>query len=200
MIGVIDYGLGNMFSLKNALNFIGASYKTVKSPEEADGLSGLILPGVGAFPEGIAKLASSGLDTLIKQYKSPILGICLGMQLLFEEGEEFGINKGLGMIPGRVVKLGYAPKIPHMGWNELNILLPTPLIQSVSAKPHVYFVHSYKAVTGREYLAATADYYQEITAIAYNGKVYGTQFHPEKSGTEGVNMLKNFVNLCEGKQ
>lgn len=199
MIGIIDYGLGNMFSLKNALDFVGASYKTVKSPEEAEGLKGLILPGVGAFPEGIAKLASSGMDTLIKQYKSPILGICLGMQLLFEEGEEFGLNKGLGLIPGRVVKLGYAPKIPHMGWNELNILLPTPLTQSVK-KPHVYFVHSYKAVTAREHLAATADYYQEITAIAFCGNVYGTQFHPEKSGAEGITMLKNFVALCEGNQ
>ncbi|NCA67226.1 MAG: imidazole glycerol phosphate synthase subunit HisH [Clostridia bacterium] len=200
MIGVIDYGLGNMFSLANALNYIKAEFRTVATPEDSLGLSGLILPGVGAFPEGMRKLALSGIDTLLKQYKKPILGICLGMQLLFEESEEFGLTDGLSLIPGRVIKIQNAPKIPHMGWNELTINFPTTLTGKLPDKSQVYFVHSYKAVTDQQYLAASSDYYEDITAIACRGNVYGTQFHPEKSGDAGIIMLKNFIQLCEVQQ
>ncbi len=197
MIGVIDYGLGNMFSLGNALKHIKAEFCTVQSPEEITGLNGLILPGVGAFPEGIKKLKAKAMDKLLREYKLPILGICLGMQLLFDESEEFGIHKGLGLISGRVVKLQNAPKIPHMGWNALDIQISTPLTSHLPVNPHMYFVHSFKAVTEKAYLAAATDYYQQITAIACRDNVYGTQFHPEKSGDSGIQVLRNFINLCE---
>lgn len=198
MIGIIDYGLGNMFSLANALAYCRAEFTTVYTPDEIEkeNLDGLILPGVGAFPQGMRKLNECGLGSYLKQYQKPLLGICLGMQLLFEEGEEFERTLGLGLINGRVVKIEGKIKIPHVGWNELNIKIPCPLTQGL-ASTHMYFVHSYKAVTNDNNLIASADYHQTITAIAGANNVYGTQFHPEKSGDAGLQLLKNFINLCE---
>lgn len=200
MIGIVDYGLGNLFSLANALKYIGAEFSYVKTPDEIEGKSSLILPGVGAFPEGMKRLAESGMTQALTAYKKPLLGICLGMQLLFDSSEEFSFTKGLGLIPGKVVRLsGDNIKIPHIGWNLLEDVKESPIIKGLGDKAFVYFVHSYKALTEDKYLVAASDYHQKITAIASNGNVYGTQFHPEKSGDAGIIILKNFINLGENQ-
>lgn len=197
MIGIIDYGLGNLFSLGNALQFIGCPYRFIKKPEEAEGLSSLILPGVGAFPEGMKNLNASGMTAMIKEWKKPLLGICLGMQLLFDESEEFTLTKGLSLIPGKVTKIKTNYKIPHMGWNSLTFDKDCPLFDGINEDPYVYFVHSFMAETEPKYLIASADYGARITAAAARGNVYGTQFHPEKSGDAGLTILKNFMRLSE---
>jgi|AGTN01.1.fsa_nt_gi imidazole glycerol phosphate synthase, glutamine amidotransferase subunit len=198
MIAVVDYGLGNLFSLGNALKFIGAGFKFIKAPEEAEAY---ILPGVGAFPEGMRRLQEGGFVRFLKENTKPLLGICLGMQLLFDSSEEFTHTEGLGLIPGKVTKLGCGEdlKIPHMGWNELTIKKPSPLTEGISGGS-VYFVHSYRALPRPENLLATAFYGEEIAAIAGKGNVFGVQFHPEKSGDRGLKILKNYVNLAEKKE
>ncbi|MDR0696482.1 MAG: imidazole glycerol phosphate synthase subunit HisH [Christensenellaceae bacterium] len=196
MIGVIDYGVGNMFSLYNALNFLNVEYSVVIDKDQINDKSGLILPGVGAFPEGIKKLNEMGISEILKKYKKPLLGICLGMQLLFDESEEFVLTKGLGLIPGRLEKITGSFKIPHMGWNQLDIHNHSVLTKDIGDKPYVYFVHSFKAVTPYEYIVATANYGSEITAIVSNKNVCGTQFHPEISGDIGLKILMNFIGGC----
>ena len=208
MIGIIDYGMGNLHSVKNACDFLGLESfvsDDVKNLAKADGL---ILPGVGAFPDAMKCLSEKKLDIFIKNEvakSKPLLGICLGMQLLFDIGYEFSVTKGLGLIHGEVVKIKPSDglKVPHMGWNELTILKKTPLTERLKNGDQVYFVHSYKAIVqNRENLLATTDYGGEITAIVGSGNTYGCQFHPEKSESVGLGILKRYgeiVNDCNSR-
>ena len=203
MIGIIDYGVGNLFSLRRSLEYVGA--QAVVSGDEAVLRSAdkLILPGVGAFGDAAAKLRATGLDQLVLEEAAagkPLLGICLGMQLLFEESEEYGLHKGLGLLPGRVVAMeGRLPAglpIPHIGWNSLTLTNPAcPLFRDTKDGDCVYFVHSYYAEGCGDALAATAEYGRDLTATVWRDNVCGCQFHPEKSGPVGLQMLRAFVEV-----
>jgi len=198
-IGIIDYGMGNLHSVKNALDFIGADTFVSDKIEELSEAKGLILPGVGAFPDAMERLTETRLSDFIKEYvqSRPLLGICLGMQLLFDRGFEFRECEGLGLIPGEVVKIKPSGlKVPHMGWNELSLINASPLTASLVNGDQVYFVHSYKAVVkNRQNLIAVTDYSEEIAAIVQNGNAYGCQFHPEKSESVGLGILKEFRRI-----
>lgn len=200
MIAVIDYGVGNLFSLASSLNAVGADSVLTSDPEVIKKADKIILPGVGAFEDTRKKLTTSGLDTLIldevKNGKK-MLGICLGMQMLFDVSYEYGTHAGLSLIPGEVAPLlGYVSseyKIPHIGWNKLSVKQNHPIFKYINDGDYVYFVHSYHAVCREEYLLASCDYDKEITAAVAFGNVVGTQFHPEKSGAVGLAILKAFV-------
>lgn len=203
MIAVIDYGVGNLFSLCRSLEAIGQQPVVTGDPALLRQADRLFLPGVGAFQDAIAKLRQTGLDQVIKEEAAkgkPILGICLGMQLLFEESLEFGRWEGLGLIPGKVVPMeGVIPadyKIPHIGWNALHFPQKDrhPLLGTVQEGDCVYFVHSFYATDCDEAVIATAEYGAELTAAVARGTVMGCQFHPEKSGDVGLNILRTF---CE---
>lgn len=200
MIAVIDYGAGNLFSVKNALDYLGAESVITGDREEIEKAGAVILPGVGAFPDAMKKLEKSGLSEVLKEEaeKKPLLGICLGMQLLFESSSEYGDTRGLGLIPGHVRPI-CAPglKVPHMGWNSLEILHPCAMTEGIAKEPWVYFVHSFCADTEESYLSCYASYGERITGLVHKDKIYGAQFHPEKSGAAGLKMLKNFVRLVE---
>ncbi len=201
MIAIIDYGAGNLFSVQNALDYLGEKSVITRDSKVIESADGYILPGVGAFPYAKKMLDETGLVPMLKKQveKKPLLGICLGMQMLFDKGYEFEECDGLGLIPGSVDGVtDTGLKIPHMGWNSLDILQKdNPLLKGVNTGDCVYFVHSYMATTPSEYLVATASYGVDITAITANGNVYGTQFHPEKSGEVGLMMLKNFGGLTK---
>ena len=201
MIAVIDYGAGNIFSVKNALDYLGCENRLTKSAEEIKNADGIILPGVGAFPWAMKMLSESGLVGIIKEEakKKPFLGICLGMQLLFEKGYEFEECQGLGLIPGYVDKIpDEGMVIPHMGWNKLEKNHDCPLLNGLSDDEYVYFVHSYKAFCDDENLYAYCEYGSKVAALVSDGKtVFGAQFHPEKSGETGLKILKNFVGMTE---
>ena len=210
-IAIIDYGAGNLFSVKNALAFLGYDNAVfARDPDELRSADKLILPGVGAFPDAMQKLKSRGLaDTIIEEAgKKPLLGICLGMQLLFEKGYEFGETAGLGLIEGYVDKLEPgadadspgrpALKIPHMGWNEVRLVNASPLTEGLPEGARVYFVHSYKAVTPEKNIVLKTEYGQPVPALVRGGEagsIYGAQFHPEKSGPVGLGILKKFLEL-----
>ena len=200
-IGIIDYGMGNLHSVKNALDFIGADSFVSDDVNELSQADGLILPGVGAFPDAMARLSETGLDKFIREYvkTTPLIGICLGMQLLFDKSYEFRECEGLGLIGGEVVKIEETGlKVPHMGWNELSVVNPSPITSTLKTGDQVYFVHSYKAIVkDRADLVAVTDYGSEVTAIVARGNVYGCQFHPEKSETVGLNILRNFWSLIQ---
>jgi len=204
-IGIIDYGMGNLHSVTGALRHIGADCFVSRDKAELKAADALILPGVGAFPLAMENLNSLDMVPFIREQAAskPLLGICLGMQLLFDVGYEFGECKGLGLIGGKVIRLDadqtdYTLKIPHMGWNRLNIVNESPLTKGLPERAFVYFVHSYKAVVeNRADLCAAADYGCEITAIVAKGNVYGTQFHPEKSESVGLDILRNFCNIIK---
>lgn len=204
MIAVIDYGVGNVFSLCRSLEAIGQTPVVTGDPDQLRKADKLFLPGVGAFADAAAKLRDTGLDRVIKEEAArgkPLMGICLGMQLLFEESYEFGQYEGLGLIPGKVIGMeGTIPtelKIPHIGWNRL--LFPDrprhPLLKTVEDGDCVYFVHSFYATDCDESVIAQAEYGKVLTAAVAKGNVMGCQFHPEKSGTVGLNILRTF---CEG--
>ena len=204
MTGIIDYGMGNLRSVVNALEYIGEKYIVTDDTAALDGCSRLLLPGVGAFPDAARRLAESGLsDYILSAAKEnrPLLGICLGMQLLFEQSCEFEKTAGLGIIGGEVIKIEPGEKegrlkIPHMGWNSLSHTQPSPLTEGVAEGSCVYFVHSYKAVVSdRSSLCSVTRYGGEITAAVSRGMVFGTQFHPEKSGETGLKILRNFIGL-----
>ena len=199
MIAVIDYGAGNLFSVKNALDYLGIENIITAEKREIIRADGLILPGVGAFPDAMRMLRQAGLADLIRDaaVQKPLLGICLGMQLLFETGFEFGETEGLALLPGRVDRIETSFKIPHMGYNELQFGRPCPLLSGVPEGSCVYFVHSYMAKTDPAYIAAYAGYGAQIPALVQKGTVYGAQFHPEKSGEPGLNILKNFGGLAK---
>lgn len=200
MIAIVDYGAGNIFSVKNALDFLGLPGELTSDPEAIRKADGIILPGVGAFPSAMQMLHDRGLTEVIREesHKKPFLGICLGMQLIFEKGYEFEECDGLGLVPGSVEKI-VAPGmvIPHMGWNRLEMQNDCPILRNLPEEAYVYFVHSYQAHTPEDYLAAYVEYGDaKIPAMVYDGKtVYGAQFHPEKSGETGLQILRNFGGL-----
>ena len=204
MIAIIDYGVGNLFSLCSSLKSIGAEAVVTPDPAVIRAADRIILPGVGAFADAAEKLRATGLDRVLLEEAAngkKIMGICLGMQMLFEESHEYGIHKGLGLIPGRVVPMaGYIPeglKIPHIGWNPLILKGESkhPLLKYVEEGDCVYFVHSYFAADCTESVIATAEYGRELTAAVAKGNVMGCQFHPEKSGKVGLSILKAFCEL-----
>ncbi|CAM3887406.1 imidazole glycerol phosphate synthase subunit HisH [Alkalicoccus chagannorensis] len=203
MIGIIDYGMGNLHSVTKAVERLGETPFLSSHAEKLAEADLLILPGVGAFKDGMEELRKRGLDTFIQQWAGdgkPILGICLGMQLLFDESEEFGTTKGLGLLPGRVERFPQgAAKIPHMGWNNLIFKQPQhPLLYQVE-EGYVYFVHSYYVNAAEDILLASAEYAGvEVAAVTASGSVWGTQFHPEKSSHVGMSLLRNFVNQKGG--
>lgn len=202
MIAVIDYGVGNLFSLCRSLEAIGQEPVVTGDPALLQKADKLFLPGVGAFADAAAKLRQTGLDAVIRAEAAkgkPLMGICLGMQLLFDESHEFGIHKGLGLIPGQVVPMeGAIPanlKIPHIGWNPLLKIGNHPLLETVKEGDCVYFVHSFYATDCENAVIATTEYGASLTAAVANQNVMGCQFHPEKSGSVGLSILKTF---CEG--
>lgn len=202
VIGIIDYGMGNLHSVKNALDFIGVKSFISEDIEELSKADGLILPGVGAFPDAMKRLSDKGIDTFVKEYvkTKPLMGICLGMQLLFTKSFEFCECEGLNLICGEVVLIDEKElKIPHIGWNELKIINESPLTKSLKGGEQVYFVHSYEArVKEPSELIAVTDYGHDITAIVGKGNVFGCQFHPEKSESVGLGIIKNFCDYVGG--
>ncbi len=202
MIAIIDYGMGNIHSVKKALELMGAKALVTNKDSDIKACDKLVLPGVGAFADAMAGLKKQNLISAIKEHvqaKKTFLGICLGMQILFEKSEEAGNSDGLGILNGRVRrfenKKGF--KVPHMGWNQLSIRNGCPLLKNIPDNSYVYFCHSYypdpqdKAV-----IAASCDYIKDFPAIVWQDNVYGVQFHPEKSQETGLKMLKNFVEIC----
>ncbi|SDB44313.1 glutamine amidotransferase [Ruminococcaceae bacterium FB2012] len=198
MIAIIDYGAGNIFSVKNALDYLGAECRLTSDIKELEEADKLILPGVGAFPAAMDMLKKSGLVRAIKEQaeKKPLLGICLGMQLLFEKSYEFEECEGLGLIKGYVDRIDEPGLvIPHMGWNKLVYNHDCPLFEGLE-ESYVYFVHSYKAFCDDKDLYAYCEYGSRVSAVVGDGKfVFGTQFHPEKSGAAGLKMLENFAKM-----
>ena len=202
MIAIVDYGVGNLFSLKSSLVAIGAEAVVTADPQVLRAADKIILPGVGAFGDAAKKLSDSGLaEVLIEEAKGgkPLLGICLGMQLLFETSYEYGIHRGLGLIPGEIRPIAEVIpaglKIPHIGWNALSFPgEKSPLFRYINEGDHVYFVHSYYAANCADSVIATAEYGAPLTAAAQRDNVFGCQFHPEKSGAVGLNILRAF---CE---
>lgn len=205
MIAIIDYGVGNLFSLSSSIKAVGGDAVITGDPEVIRRADKLILPGVGAFGDAADKLFGSGLDKIIYEEVAagkPLLGICLGMQLLFEESYEYGVHKGLGLIPGKIVGMkGRIPEnlsIPHMGWNGLNFTAnKSPIFKYLSEGDCVYFVHSYYGIDCEESTTATAEYGINVTASVQKGNIFGCQFHPEKSGRVGLSILKAFCELGE---
>lgn len=202
MIAIVDYGVGNLFSLASSLRAIGCEAVVTGDAQMVRAADKLILPGVGAFADAIKKLRDSTLDRVIveeAQNGKPLLGICLGMQMLFEKSFEYGEHTGLGLIQGQVVPMaGSIPdslKIPHIGWNALNFKRESPLFQYIHDGDYVYFVHSYYAADCGQALLATTEYGRELTAAVGDNNVFGCQFHPEKSGSVGLNILRAFCEM-----
>ena len=202
MIAIVDYGVGNLFSLNSSLEMIGAESIVTADEAVLRSADKILLPGVGAFEDAAKKLRESGLAELLKELAGqgkPLLGICLGMQMLFEKSYEYGEHKGLGLIPGSVrpirdvIPADY--KIPHIGWNALHFRQENPLFNYVQEGDCVYFVHSFYAADCDDSVVATAEYGAELTAAVAKGNVYGCQFHPEKSGNVGLAILKAFNEL-----
>lgn len=202
MIAIVDYGVGNLFSLVSSFKAIGVTAVLTSDKKVIESADKIILPGVGAFGDASDKLFASGLaDVVIEQAKKgkPLLGICLGMQLLFDKSFEYGEHKGLGLIKGEIRPISdVIPKdykIPHIGWNALKFTTPkNPLFKYLKEGDHVYFVHSFYGSNCNESIIATTEYGKDLTASVANGNIYGCQFHPEKSGTVGLNILRAF---CE---
>lgn len=201
MVTVIDYGVGNVFSLMSSLRAVGEEAILTDDPEKVLRAEKLLLPGVGAFGDAITKLRADGMDEAILEAVGrgvPLFGICLGMQLFFDESLEYGVHRGLGLIPGIVRPVEPADKTlktPHMGWNALHITQDSPILKNTREGEHVYYVHSFWADTPAEYITATSEYGMTITAAVQRGNVFGTQFHPEKSGAVGLKMLRAFCDM-----
>ena len=202
MIAIVDYGVGNLFSLRCSLESLGLKAEVSSVPDVIRNADRVILPGVGAFGDAADKLRETGLDRVVTEQAEagkPLLGICLGMQLLFDKSYEFGEHAGLGLLHGQVIPmLGTIPaglKIPQMGWNALLVKRSHPLLKNVREGDCVYFVHSYYASDCEDSLVATAEYGIELTAVAANGNVMGCQFHPEKSGKVGLGILSAFAEI-----
>jgi len=197
-IAVVDYGVGNLKSVTNALKHLGLVSRICADATELELADSIILPGVGAFPDAAERLQQKGLDSVLKAQGAikPILGICLGMQLLFDFGYEVRPCKGLGFIPGKVERIQTDLKLPHIGWNSLRLYHDSPLFTGLDDGACVYFVHSFCGhANQKEQVIATTEYGSEVTAAVQNGYVFGTQFHPEKSGDVGLQILKNFGEM-----
>ena len=202
MIAVIDYGVGNLFSLRSSLRQLGLDAAVTAEPAAIRAADRVILPGVGAFGDAMAKLRATGLAPVLRAAaaEKPLLGICLGMQLLFDKSYEFGEHEGLGLVPGQVCPLAPdladpALKVPQIGWNALHLLKDDPLFRYIREGEYVYYVHSYYAKGCAASTLAVSDYSIPVTGVVRAGKVYGTQFHPEKSGGTGLRILKAFAEL-----
>lgn len=199
MIAIVDYGVGNLKSVQNALNTLNIPSIISSDKEEIANSRSIIVPGVGAFPDAMKNLRDMGLDVVIKRAAKegkPILGICLGMQLFFDGSEEIEKCEGLGLLKGNIMKLEGSIKIPHMGWNDLIFETNSPLLAGLVENSYVYFVHSYYAQVGEENIVnAYSMYEKKIPAIVSKGNIFGLQFHPEKSGEAGMKLLKNFGGI-----
>jgi len=201
MIGIIDYGMGNLRSVQKACERLGAAAEICRTPDELRGHAKWILPGVGAFRDAIHALRAQGFEGPLREHVAadrPLLGICLGLQLLFDVSYEDGEYSGLGIVPGTVVRFESQPglKIPHMGWNELAIAQPNPLLEGVAPGAHVYFVHSYHVVPQDESVVATrTEHGGPFVSMIRRGNLFATQFHPEKSQRVGLRLLENFARL-----
>ena len=202
MIAIVNYGVGNLFSLESSFNAIGYGVKVTSDPQDLKHSERIILPGVGAFEDAAHKLFASGLaEPLIEQAHTgkPVLGICLGMQLLFTKSYEFGVHDGLNLIPGDVRSISEiipsGLKIPQIGWNSLHFTKPSGLFANNNEGDYVYFVHSYSVFCDSKYITATTNYGADLTAAVQSGNVCGVQFHPEKSGNVGLNMLRAFCEV-----
>ncbi len=200
MIAVIDYGAGNIFSVENALRYLGQEHILTDDPDTIRQADAIIQPGVVAFPSAMQMLHAHGLTELLQQQakEKPFLGICLGMQMLFEKSYEFEPCEGLGLLPGMVERIpDHGLVIPHMGWNKLDQKLDCPMLKDLPEDAYVYFVHSYQAMCPDSVIAASCEYGSTIPALVYDGAyVFGAQFHPEKSGEIGLQMLRNFAALA----
>lgn len=197
-IAIVDYGVGNLKSVSNALKYIGCDSLITADAGELERADAIILPGVGAFPDAADKLRAPGLDRIVVEQgkKKPVLGICLGMQLLLEHGVEVRPCEGLGVVQGVCDRIPTGLKLPHIGWNSLTFHHNSPLFKGLEDGCYVYFVHSFSAQqTKAEQVIATTDYGVTVTAAVQNGNFFGCQFHPEKSGDTGLQILKNFGGL-----
>jgi glutamine amidotransferase len=209
MIAIVDYNMGNLGSVMNAFAKVGAKAELVSDPDKLAGYDRVTLPGVGAFPDAMAHLGANGMDEAIQAFAQsgkPLMGTCLGMQLLFESSEEFGEHAGLGLIPGRVVafdetRFDHPLKVPHMGWNEMfqrsreQGAGSRDIFAGLPEEFYLYFVHSFHAITEEQYTIGTTHYGYEFVSAVQNGNIYGFQPHPEKSHDNGLKIIENFVNL-----
>jgi len=203
LIGIVDYNMGNLASVINAFEIVGAEIAVESDPKKLKNYDKLILPGVGAFGDAMEHLKENGMDKAVKEYAKsgkPLLGICLGMQLLFESSEEFGESKGLGLIEGKVVafdesKFDHKLKVPHMGWNELFVQNNTKLFDGLDKEFYLYFVHSFHAVCDDKYAIGKTYYGYEFVSAVKKDNIYGIQPHPEKSHENGLKIIENFVKL-----
>ena len=205
MVAIIDYGVGNLFSLRSSFGMLGEEAEVTADPERIARADRVILPGVGAFADAADKLRATGLDRAVREEAAtgkPLLGICLGMQLLFDKSYEYGEHEGLGLLRGEIrpiaERIPEGLKIPQMGWNALKIVRQSPLLKNTAEGEYVYFVHSYSAVNCEESLLAVTEYGAELTACVGKGNVFGCQFHPEKSGEVGLRILKAFCETGAG--
>lgn len=204
-VAIVDYGMGNLHSVSKAVERLGVDALVTGDRDAILGADGVILPGVGAFGDAMEHLRQSGLDAVVQEAAAgikPLLGICLGMQLLFSSSEEHGEHAGLNILPGKVVRFADGDyKVPHMGWNRLQLIQGDRPLFTGLAEGHVYFVHSYHVLPEvKTDLLATTDYGQPVAAIVGRGTVYGMQFHPEKSGELGMQLLGNFLKLTENEE
>ena len=201
MIAIIDYGMGNLHSVQRAFEYVGAEVVVTAHRETIETALAVVLPGVGAFGKAMSNLEQAGLADVIRQVivqGRPFLGICLGLQLLFEESNEMGQHRGLNVFGGQVKRLEVSLKVPQIGWNQIHIQRPSPLLEGVADGSYAYFVHSYYvAPTNPEIVLATTDYEIDYASIIGQGNVLGIQFHPEKSQAVGLRILRNFTSLVE---
>ena len=203
MIAIVDYGVGNLFSLSSSVRSLGAEVRVTRDAADLRAADHILLPGVGAFADAMAKLEATGLVPVLREetQKKPLLGICLGMQLLFEKSCEYGEHRGLGLIPGEVCPLADdltdpALKVPHMGWNSLHIVKDDPLFKYFRDGEYVYYVHSFYARNCTDSTLGTSQYGNvAVTGAVRRGNIWGTQFHPEKSGDAGLRLLRAFAEL-----